>query len=255
MTIRFSRVFLPALPFVMAAAAIPPVLAQSKPATIRSITTITAKADRADDMVAAMKEYSALLKKAHAGHSYTIWRSATGPAEYVRVDYHQTWADLDAGTASDPNLKEYRSELTRILQRITGSFQTDARMVDIVNPDVSIPRSGEPPKMLMLWTAHVKSGKMREAIELEKNEYTPAVKSAGIKSYQFAVARFGAPANELHASTGLDSWADLDQSNPIRKAMGDEKFRAFAEKMNALLDDYRYEVFRYQPPLSYIAEK
>ncbi len=239
----------------MAAATAPSMLAQSKPATIRSIATFTVKADRVGDMEAAMKEHSAIFKKAHVDHNHTVWQSSTGPGAFVRVDYYEKWADLDRRNTDDPKLKDYQVEVARVTRRITDSFQTSTRVVDIINPDMSLPRSGEIPKMLMLWTAHVKSGKLREAIELEKSEYTPAVKSAGIKSYQFAIVRFGAPANELHAATGLDSWADLDQGNPIRKAMGDDKFRAFTEKMSALLDDYSYEVVRFRPELSYRAEK
>jgi hypothetical protein len=255
MSKQFSRVFLPALSFLIAAAAVPPILAQSKPAAIRTIMTYTVKSDRAGDMAAAIKEYNAILKKALWDKTYTMWRSTTGPAQLVRVDYHANWADLDAVTSKDPKLKEYQTELARITLRITESFLTSSRVVDMVNPEISLPRPAEMPKMIMVWTAHVKQGKMREAIAMEKNEYAPAVKSAGIKLYAFATTRFGAPANEVRSTTGLESWADLDQANPVRKGMGEEKYRAFSDKMGALLDDYRYEVFRYDSDLSYIAAK
>ncbi len=255
MSIRFSRVFLPALSCVMAVAVIPTILAQSKPATIRSITSYTVKTDRAGDMSAAIKEYNAILKKALWDKSYTTWRSATGPAEFVRVDYYQKWADLDTNVSKDPKLKEYQSELARITMRITDSFLTSSRVVDMVNNDISLPRPAEMPKMIMLWTAHVKEGKLRDAIALERNEYAPALKSSGIKTYVFARTRFGGPANEIRSTTGLDNWADLDQPNPIHKAMGDEKYNAFTEKMNAVLEDYRYEIFRYDAELSYMPAK
>src|SRR5271165_6150531 len=111
------------------------------------------------------------------------------------------------------------------------------------------------PKMIRVWTAHVKQDKMQEAIDLETNEYAPAVKSAGIKNYVFSVTRMGGPANEIRDVTGIDNWAALDQPNPIRKAMGDEKFRAYSARMNALLEDYRYDVYRYEPELSYTPAK
>jgi hypothetical protein len=53
----------------------------------------------------------------------------------------------------------------------------------------------------------------------------------------------------------LDTWADFDQSNPIRKALGEDKYRTFADKMNTLLEDYRYDVYRFDPELSYIAPR
>ena len=37
--------------------------------------------------------------------------------------------------------------------------------------------------------------------------------------------------------------------------MGDEKYRAFSEKMDAVLEDYRYEMYRFDAELSYTAAK
>jgi hypothetical protein len=206
-------------------------------------------------MAAAIKEYNAILKKAQWNKSILIWRSLSGPTEMLRVDFHDKWSELDSSILRDPKLKEYETDLTRITARITQSFINSRRVIQMVNRDVSLPRPADPPHMLMIWTAHVKPGKMHDAIEMEKNDYAPAVKSAGIKSYLFATARFGAPASEIHASTGLDTWADFDQSNPIRKALGDDKYRTFADKMNTLLEDYRYDVYRFDPELSYIAPR
>jgi len=222
---------------------------------IRTMTHYKLKADRMGDMAAAIKEYNGILKKALWDKSYTIWRSATGPGELVRVDYHEKWAELDTPLIREPKLKEYQTDITRIARRINDSFESSIRVIDIVNQEISLPRPAEPPKMVMVWTAHVKDGKMQDAMALEKNDYVPALKSAGFKSYIFSRARFGAPSNEIHASVGLEKWADLDQPNPVRKAMGDEKYHAFSEKMGAVLDDYRYEIYRYDPELSYIAAK
>jgi hypothetical protein len=251
-----TRIFRPALIIAAAAAIIQPMQAQQGPAPqIRATTHYTVKSDRAGDLGAAIKEYNAILKKGLWDNSYTIWRSATGPTEMIRVDYFQKWADLDKPVAQDPKLKEYQADLARIVARINESFAGSRRVVDIVNQDVSLPRTTPPPKMIMVWTAHVKQDRMREAIDMERNEYAPAVKSAGMKTYVFAIARYGAPANEIRSTIGLDGWGDLDQANPIRKAMGDEKFRGFSEKMNSLLEDYGYEIYRYDPELSYTAVK
>jgi hypothetical protein len=241
---------------LMTAAVILPVHAQQAPRpSIRTVTHYTIKTDRTGDMAAAIKEYNGVLKKALWDKTYTIWRSVTGPSELIRVDYFEKWAELDSSTSRDPKLKEYQAELTRIMHRINESFQGSTRVVDMVNQEISLPRPEQRPKMLMVWTAHVRQGKMQEAIALEKNEYAPALKSAGVKSYIFARARFGAPSNEIRSSTGLESWAELDQANPVRKVMGDEKYSAFTAKMNAILDDYHYDIYRYDPELSYIASK
>jgi hypothetical protein len=254
MSLRFPC-FLPAVSCLLSVAAISNLQAQSKPANIRTITTFTVKNDRAGDAAAAIKEYNAILKKAQWDKSYTIWRSNSGPVSLVRVDYHEKWADLDRQTAADPKLKEFQVDLARITTRINESFLSIDRVIDVVNPDMSTPPGSDIPKMVMVWTAHTKPGKMREVTALEKDEFVPAVKAAGIKNYSFAATRFGGPNGEIRAVTGIQNWAGFDEPNPIRKAMGDEKYRAFSEKMGALLEDYRYDIYRFDPELSYIPAK
>jgi hypothetical protein len=222
---------------------------------IRAITRYTLKSDRTGDVAAAIKEYNEILKKAHWDKAYSIWRSVTGEGELVRVDYYTKWSDLDSNVAADPRMKDYQADRIRITARINESFINTTRIIDVVNQKASLPRTGEMPKMIQVWTAHVKQDKMREAVDLETNEYSPAVKSAGIKTYVFSVTRMGGPANEIRAAMGIDNWAALDQPNPIRKAMGDEKYRAFSAKMDALLEDYRYDVYRYDSELSYTPAK
>ncbi len=238
------------------AAVVQPMRAQDAATlNIRAITRYTLKSDRTGDMAAAIKEYNDLLKKAHWDKPYTIWRSATGEGEMVRVEYYTKWSDLDSNLAADPRMKDYEADRIRIAARINESFINTTRIIDVVNQKASLPRTGEMPKMLQVWTAHVKQDKMREAVDLETNEYAPAVKSAGIKTYVFSVTRMGGPANEIRAATGIENWAALDQPNPIRKAMGDEKYRAFSAKMDTLLEDYRYDVYRYDSELSYTPVK
>jgi hypothetical protein len=257
MTRRVStQIIRPTMFLAVVAAVLQPLPAQTADTlTIRSITRYTLKSDRTGDMAAAIKEYNELLKKAHWDRSYTIWRSATGPGEMVRVDYYSKWADLDANVGRDPKMKEYQADLARITTRINESFVTTTRIIDVVNQKASLPSPAEMPKMISVWTAHVKQDKMREAVDLETNEYAPAVKAAGLKVYAFAVTRYGGPANEIRSTTGMDNWATFDQANPVRKAMGDDKYRAFSAKMDPLLEDYRYDVYRYDAELSYTAAK
>jgi hypothetical protein len=255
MSIRFSAPVLRSALFLTAAAILQPIHAQTPRPPIRSVIHYTVKSERAGDLSAAIKEYNEVLKKASWDKNYTIWRSSTGPMELLLVSYHDKWADLDASTSKDPKLKDHEADLTRIVHRINESFSSSRRVIDSIDREASTPMSTEMPKMLRVWTAHVKEGKMKEAVDLERKEYAPAVKSAGLKSYSFAIARYGAPANEIRASVGLDSWAELDTPNPIRKAMGDEKYAAFTDKMGALLEDYHYDVYRFDPELSYIAAK
>lgn len=205
-------------------------------------------------MAAAIKEYNELLRKAHWDKEFQIWRSLSGPAEMVRVDIAHKWSDLDTQLARDPKFKDYQADLARINARINESFVSSSRIVELVDPKASF-SSGGTPKMIEVWTAHVKEDKVRDAIDLERNEYAPAMKAAGVKMYNFSQTRFGAPTNEIRSVTALENWAELDNPNPVRKTMGDEKYRAFSEKMNALLEDFSYNIYRYDAELSYVPAK
>jgi hypothetical protein len=251
-----GTILTPAVFLALVAVAAQPAPAQQAPfPPIRVVTRYVVKAERSGDLASALKEYNAILKKMDWPTTYTVWRSQSGPTELLRVSYYDKWADLDKIVTQDAKAKEYQSDLTRLTQRIGQCFESATREIETVDREASTVRPAEPPKMILTWTAHVKSGKLQEAIAAERNEYAVAVKAAGIKVYQFSVARYGAPANQVRSSMALDNWADFDSANPVRKAMGDEKYRAFSEKMNALLEDYRYDVYRLDPDLTYIAGK
>ena len=144
--------------------------------------------------------------------------------------------------------------MARIVARINNSFDRVERIVDVVNPDLSLPRTAEIPPMILVWTGHVKEEKTHEFLELEKNEFLPAMKNAGVTTYLFAHTRFGGPNNEFRSSTGIDNWAAFDGANPIRKGMGD-KYAAYVAKVSPLLEDYHYDVYRLDRELSYIPSK
>ena len=221
---------------------------------IRSIVRYTVKTDRTGDMAAAIKEYNAILQKAGWDKNMLLWRSMTGPTEMVLVTYHEKYAELENQRTRDPRFKEYQADMARIVARINNSFEHSERIIDVINPELSLPRSPEPPKMVLVWTGHVKEDKTREFLDLEKNEFLPAMKAAGVKSYSFARTRFGGVNNEFRSATGIDSWAAFDGENPVRKGMGD-KYSAYVQKVTALLKDYRYEVYRFDPELSYMPSK
>lgn len=219
---------------------------------IRSIRHITVKAERAGDLTAAIKEANAVFKKAGREKPIIIWRSLTGPTELLRVDYYEKFADLDS--EAYPKMKPYEGEYAAIARRILDSFAKSERVIDIVLPDLSLPRAATPPKMLMIWTARIKMDKAREFYELEKNEFLPAMKNAGVHSYNFARTRFGGPNGEVRSAVGLDNWAELDGPSLVRKGMGD-KYAAYVAKVEGMLEEYRYDIYRLDPELSYIPVK
>ena len=247
---------LPAAALALALSAATSISAQQPPASIRTVTHYTVKSERAGDMAAAIKEYNDVLKKARYRNSYTIWRSATGPANIARVDLHLKWSELDQPPAEDPQLKEYRTDLVRIAARINESFSAVRRVIEVVDQDLSLPRPEELPNLIAVARFELKPGKLEEVRGLAKEYYLPALKGAGSKSFTFAQTRFGGAREEIYITRGMDGgWASLDQPDPIAKAMGDEKYHAFSEKMMANVVSRDSNVYRLDKDLSYTAPK
>jgi hypothetical protein len=86
-----------------------------------------------------------------------------------------------------------------------------------------------------------------------KEDLLPAVRKSGLKVFVFSRARYGATTNEFHISTDLGSWSDLDSTSPVVKAMGQENYNKFLAKIRPMTIESEWNIYRYEPDLSYIA--
>lgn len=230
-----------------------PAVAQSN-GNIRSSALITIKADRVGDFQAAAKDYVAILKKANWDKSYTVWRSLTGQNRYRLTMWAEKWAEFDMNM--DPKLKDVSADLTRILGRILACEESSERIFSEVNPELSLPRGSEPPKMIRILRSVVKPDRTNEYLALVKSDVVPAVKKAEVKVFSVARVRYGAPSNEFVSVLGFSSWADLDKLSPIVQGMGGSaKYEEFLAKVRPLLVTSQYDIFRYEPDLSYFPAK
>src|SRR5215472_17534067 len=139
--------------FGLIAAATMPMAAQPK-GNIRSTTRIVVKPDRIGDFTAAAKDFTAVVKKANWDKSYTVWRSQTGPTEFLLSMYSEKWAELDM--TQDPKLKEVSANLTGIGSHISACEERSERIIAEVLPEMSLPRAGTPPKMICVLRTRVK---------------------------------------------------------------------------------------------------
>ncbi len=217
----------------------------------RSTTFYKINPGRVGDFQAAVKEYNAVLAKANYDKPYSMWVSQTGDREYALVSYHAKLAELDMLRADDPKLKNQQADLTRIAGRINQCAQESRRSLAEVDKDLSLPPSKEMPKMVSVLRIHLHPDKVDEYLALVKSELLPAIKKSGVKSYTVVRTRYGGPRAELISAAGMDSWADLDGTSPIVKAMGADAYQKYLNKIRPLMQDAEYNVFRYQPELSF----
>jgi quinol monooxygenase YgiN len=219
---------------------------------IRSITRFRVAPGHSGDFEAAVKDYNEVLKKAGWPQPMTRWRSTTGPSEYALTVYYRKYADLETATAQDPRLKDYAGPLAAAYARILACGQSAERIIDEIQPELSILSSEAPPLVRVLRTT-VKPDRINDYIELLKSEAMPLLKQSGVKLYMVSRTRYGGPSTEFRAMAGVEKWADLEggPSNFMR-VMSPEKFAAFQKKYQSMVVDAQYDVYRYLPELSYI---
>jgi hypothetical protein len=233
---------------IAVAALVVPALAQQ--ATIRSVRFYSVKFDRLADFQGAIKEYNEIVKKGGSDRYFTVWVSVTGASEYLRVDNYTKWADLDPGP--EPKLKEQAADLQRISTRIGQCAESMHRVLEEELPELSLPRTGELPKMIRVLQTKVRPDKVNEFLELSKSEALPAYKKSGLKFYSVSHVRFGGPAYEYVSVSGLDHWADFDEGYGLEKALGKEGYQHFLNKLRPLVVENEFNVYRFLPDLSYL---
>jgi hypothetical protein len=232
----------------VAAALVTPAPAQV--GNIRSVTFYTVKPDRVGDFEAEIKAYNAVLAKGGSTQYGSVWLSLTGPREYALAIYYTKWADLDAGP--DPKMKDQAGALARISERIFDCTESRHRKIEEVQPDLSLPPSGEIPKMIRVLVTDVRPDKVNEYLDLVKNEILPAAQKGGLKDYSVAQARYGAPNTEITSVAGLNNWADFDGGFGVEKGLGHDGYQALLVKVRALIVQSQADVYRFQPDLSYL---
>ena len=222
----------------------------SAQANIRSVTFYTVKPDRNSDFQSHIKEYNALMAKGGSERYSSVWLSLTGPRTWALARYYKTWAELDAG--ADPKMKVLAAELTQINIRITDCIESSHRVIEEVNPDLSLPESGSIPKMIRVLVTQVRADKVPDYLALVKSDILPAVKKSGAKDYTIAQGRFGESGSTITSVLGFNAWAEFDQGLGVEKGIGKEGLAALLAKLRPLIATSQYDIYRFEPELSYL---
>ena len=219
---------------------------------IRTITRFRVFPGQTGNYEAAVKEYNEVLRKAGWPQPMTRWRSYTGPSEYALTTYWSKYADLDKVMLQDPKLKDYTGQLAATYTRVLACGESADRIIDEIQADLSI-LSNEPPPLVRVLRTVVKPDRVNDFTALLKNEALPAVQKSGAKLYMVSRTRLGGPGTEFRSMVGVDNWASLEDGlSVVRRGMSPEKFSSFQQKWGSMVVEYQYDVYRYQPDLSYI---
>ncbi len=217
---------------------------------LRTVLFVKVKVDQVDNWKAAVKDYSALVKKAGSEQPYTVWESQTGPSQYAVVWYSAKWKDIGE---DNPKLKSSATDLAGIFSRLNGQTDSMEMWIDEMQPDLTF-RANEIPPMVRTGRTRVLPGKIDELKALFHDQIVPAVKKSGATDFGVAVARYGTPANEIHTYVAMRGWGDLDAPFGAEKGMSAAEWKAFQAKLPSLVESTEWTIWKYQPDLSYIPQ-
>jgi hypothetical protein len=168
------------------------------------------------------------------------------------VRYYQKWAEMDQPPSSDPALKEYAGQLSAIAARIYNTVASSRRLIEVVDPELSLPAGGEPPPMVSVLRTRVRPDRLNDYMAAFKGDFWPAVKKSGLKVYMTSRTRFGGSSYEITRVSGIEKMAQLDGPSPIVQAMGESAYNAYLAKIRPMTVSSEYQLYRYNKEASYL---
>jgi hypothetical protein len=107
------------------------------------------------------------------------------------------------------------------------------------------------PQFVLLRVVDVKPDAMNDWVALQKSESIPGLKKAGVEWRDVWRSAIVGSANTMAFITPIKSFADLDGDPPMKKALGDEGYRAYMDKITKLVSHSRAYIVRGRPDLGY----
>jgi hypothetical protein len=224
------------------------VAGQSPQANILRLDFYRVKSKHVTEFETAAREYAALLREAAAPHSFSVWRSESGERKYLRIDAYPNYTELGA----NPIGEEIAEDQARLVAAIDSHIENTRRVIVRVIPEASLPFDTGLPAMITITWMRSRLGKGGEFQTLAKSDLLPLMKEAGMKFFFVAQTVFGRPSSDYAIFTSLARWAALDGPGPLM-SMGEEAYRRYCTKRNALMVSREENVYRFCEDLSYLS--
>jgi hypothetical protein len=209
------------------------------------------------DMVAAyqeliQKEAIPAYKKAGIPFRWVFANGPVGPgATYISAQPIRNYADFDQGPAirSAMGPDAYAKYLARVRPMIVSTHGVIHTLIQRASLQSF---SAKPPVWIVVSTVHMQPGRGGEFADITQNEILPALKKAGVADSWLFQSGFGASGTQRTTVTPIASWAELDQPNPVVRALGAQAGNALLQKRNVLTTGVgETVVMRYVPEMSY----
>jgi len=216
------------------------------------LTIVEIRPDMVNDYVALQKsETIPALQKAGVAWR-NAWRTGNFGSTFT-VAYTapiKSFASLDE---PNPVLKSLGEEGYRAYMAKMSKLITSQRVYALRDrPDLGLKTEGTPmAKMGVLAAVEVVPGRNTEFETILKNEWTPALKKAGVANYGVSQVVFGGSAGAYYTFTPIDNYAQLDKGHPITQSIGEAGMNKIIAKMANSTRSVERFIIRYDEELSF----
>jgi hypothetical protein len=216
------------------------------------LTIVEVRPDMLQDYIALQKsETIPALQK--AGVKYrNAWRTGNFGSTFT-VAYLAPITSFAALDEPNPVLKSMGEEAYRAYLAKMGKLITSTRTYAIRDrPDLGFRTEGSPmAKLGVLASVEVVPGRTTEFETILKNEWTPALKKAGVANYAVQQVVFGGSAGQYYTFTPLENYAQLDKGHPIQQSIGEAGMNKLIAKMSNSTRSVERFIIRYDEELSF----
>jgi hypothetical protein len=136
--------------------------------------------------------------------------------------------------------------------KIRPMIVSQHQMLQTLQPNLSLQSfSSTLPALAIVTTIDLIPGKNPEFVAMQRDDYLPALKKAGVTDYLVFNTNYGGPGLQRSIVQYLPNYAALDQPNPIQRALGPEGAQKLNLRRQAIITRAENAVYRLVPDLSY----
>jgi hypothetical protein len=220
------------------------------------LTIVEIRPEMVADYVALQKgETIPALQKAGLPFRHA-WRTGQFGTGFM-VAYIAPIASFASLDDPNPLLKSLGEEAYRQYQTKASKLIASTRTYALRDrPDLGLKTDGTPmAKLGVLASVEVVAGRANEWETVLKNEWTPALKKAGVANYSVSQVVLGGSVGQYYTFTPLENYAQLDKGHPLVQSIGEAGMNRIMAKMSPSTRSVERFIIRYDEELSFRAQQ
>jgi len=230
-----------------------PSFAQMPTPAMIGVVRYEVKRDRIPEFEEVEKQVASSYKKTASTDQFrVVYRNIVGnTAEYWVLTPMSKFADRDG---ENPYIKMTTEQeraargarLAQYIETVRTSIERSIGDLKVTSPGIPFP-----PTWVRYIRIRVRPGTTDQLIASIKTDVVPALKKMNGAELRVRQTLYGGNVNEFTVAAGFEKWAVLDDAEALPKAMGEETFRRFEDKIHGIETNVEEYILAYQKDLSY----